>query len=287
MEDNIAGSAGSPRLDTNSPFGKFVKRHEAANRWFRSTNIAYMAAKMLAGERDPMALAQTLLPKKLRWKHTFQHYPGRHSDLGRTSRATVADFLQDLKEGWNAVLRATIIREVGALEIFLRDWATDALYAAITAEGASLRCATKQALRTALEDLTSDPFRTVSLTKIGGFFPAVKGVLTESTHLRSLRPMLAPGTPDLNCQSAAELWREVRNLLLHHDGIVHSRFVEKHGGLWMALQKDARERGSAIALRKSEVGNSLPVVTRHVIFCFTSCYQTAVILYLATKQSEA
>ena len=287
MEDKIAGTSASPRLDPNSPFGRFVQRHEAANRWFRSTNVAYMAAQMLAGERDSTALAQTLLPQKLRWEYTFQHYPGRHSDLERTSKATVADFLLDLREGWQALLRATIIREVGALEIFLREWATDALQAAITAEGASLQSATRQALRTALEDLTSDPFRTVSLTKIGGFFPAVKGVLTGSTHLRSLRPMLAPGTPDLSCQTVAELWREVRNLLLHHDGIVHSRFFEKHGELWMVLQKKARERGSAIALRKSEVGKSLPVVTRHVIWCFTTCYQTAVVLYLATKQGEA
>jgi len=269
-----------------SPFARFLQRHGAANRWFRSTDVAYMATKMLAKQQEPAALAQTLLPKKLRWKHTFRNYPGRFPDQEHPSRASIRDLLQDLKEGWQAVLRATIVREVGALEIFLREWAIEALSAA-TAPGTPLRSTIRRELEDSLHELLSDPFRTVSLSRIGGFFPGVRGVLNVSTHVRSQHPMLTAGSSDLTCQTVTEMWRDVRNLILHHDGVVHPRFATQHSAVWLALAKDAHERGRTLAMRRCSTGQPLPLVTRHAVFCFTSCHQTAALLDQAMGRRTA
>jgi len=241
-----------------------------------------MAVRLLAKERDPADLAQRLIPKRDRWDFTFQKYYSRNSRPDRRSKATVADLLKDIREGRDELIEATIVKEVGALEIFLREWSIEALNAALAPGSASLNQKNQQRMQEALYSLMAKPYESVSLAKVGDLFPTLRSVLTGSTHLRALRPLLAPGTEDLTCQSVAGLWREVRNLILHHDAVVHSRFADNYGRIWSGLHTDARERGSTVRVLSPRVGRRLPVDTRHAVFCFTSCYQTAVVLHLAT-----
>ncbi len=240
-----------------------------------------MAVRLLAKDRDPADLAQTLIPKKERWLFTFQHYYARCSEQAG-QKATINDLREDLRDGWDDVLEATIVKEVGALEMFLREWSIEALNEALKPGAASLNRENKQKLQEALEVLISRPYESVSLTRIGELFPTLRTVLTGSTHLRALRPLLSPGTADLTCQSVAGLWRDVRNLILHHDRVVHPRFKMKYDSIWSSLHRDARERGSTVRSREVRIGNRLPIDDRHVVFCFTSCYQTAVVLHVAT-----
>lgn len=267
---------------TDGPFKRFAERHESVNRWFRSTDVAYTAARMLALQKDGGEQALSILPKEWRWHATAKQYRGRYSEHGRATRATVADLLQDLKDGWVDLLEAVIVNEVGGLEIFLREWAIDALRAALAPGVSALTTSQASELSVMLTELAATPYASVSLRRIGKAFPTLKATLTATTHLRAFRPLLAPAAGDVTLEAVTDLWREVRNLILHHDRIVHERFARLYSNLWLALQMDARDRGAHLIARRCRTGLRLPLVTRHAVFCLTSCFQTAVVLYLAT-----
>jgi hypothetical protein len=269
-----------------APFQTFAVRHGAVNRWFRSTEVAYRAAKMLAHSKSKESLVRDLFPRDWRRDDTLKQYRGRYSESGRAPRATIADFLLDLRDDWEDLLDSVVVNEVGALEMFLREWAMAAFRAALEPRASRLTAKTKQSLVDALAELQSSPYKSVSLTQLGAAFPAVKAALDSTTHLGAFHPLLSPATGTLTCRSVANLWREVRNLILHHDRLVHERFVAQYAQLWYLFQTDARERGSLVVARRCRVGFRLPIDARHVIFCLTTCYQTAVVLHVATGGSN-
>lgn len=270
----------------DSPFARFVIRHEEANRWFRSTNIAYRMTRLHCAQQNETDLAQSIIPVKLRWRHTFQHYPGPLKEGVRTPRATIADLVSDLRENGKGLLEATIVREVGALEIFLREWALAALSFALDPSITSHTSERVRKLEETRKSILDRPYQSVSLARIVELFPAIGAVLSQSTHLRAVQPLLGEGSGDLNCQVVALLWRDVRNLILHHDRIVHQRFIQKFGPLWLAIQTDAKNRGKTIIPRPCRVGRPLPLVERHLVFCFTTCYQLASVLESVTRTSQ-
>jgi len=269
---------------TQLAFKAFATRHEAVNRWFRSTEISYRLGRMLAQGQDSAFPVKALFAHDFRRSDVLKQYRGRFSESGRTPQASIADFLLDLRDAWGALLESVIVQEAGALEMFIREWALAAIQEALLASK-SLPKDRKSELESVAHEIRIEPYRTVSLTRVARLFPTLQEALNSTTYLRSKRPFLSPATGDVTCRSVADLWREVRNLILHHDRLVHQKFYENYAGLWLALQKESRNRGAMLVPRACYVGHPLPLVARHAVFCLTSCYQAAVVLHIAAGGS--
>lgn len=260
-------------------FKAFCQRHDAMNRWFRSADLSRRIARIHAQKYDPRSPAKLLFDHDRRREDVLKQYRGRFSELGRKPQASIADFLLDLRDGWETILESVIVYEAGALEMYIRGWALSAIEQALTSSKVSR---TRSAdLLQFKEQIQTTPYRTVSLDRIATLFPSLKLFLNSTTHVRSTRPLLSVASSDLSCRSVADLWREVRNLILHHDRVVHERFHERYSKIWFSMQEEANEQGRRIRPRPCRVGTRLPLVSRHVVFCLTSCYQTAIVLYIA------
>jgi hypothetical protein len=278
MEEPIA-------FPTNAAFKAFAARHEDANRWLRSNDVSSRLARILAKQQDPTSPVKVLFTSNRRRRDILKRYYGRYGGSGRSEQATVADFLLDLGLGWESTLESVIVQETGALEMFIREWVLVAVRQAITASKSTSTGRVAE-LTNVATDIQSKPYRTVSLTQVSKLFPALRLAL-ELTHLRTNRPFLSPLSGEITCRASVDLWREVRNLILHHDRIVHAKFYDEYGKLWLTLQQESRDRGVKLVPSRCHIGKPLPLVARHAVFCLTSCYQAAVVLNLAAGGTEA
>lgn len=79
------------------------------------------------------------------------------------------------------------------------------------------------------------------------------------------------------------MWREIRNLIVHHDRVVHADFELRHKATWDANESSSRGE----AARPLQTGVALPIDTIDVIFCFTPCFKTAELLHDALTELAA
>lgn len=263
-------------------FKSFTERHEAVNRWFRSSEIAICLARIHTENYDGAVQVRKLFKNDNRPRETTKQYRGRFSEEGRAPEASVDDFNLDMKEGWQSLLESVIVQEVGALEMFLREWMLAAIEEALTSSHRVSPTRVKE-LNTMATEIKLDPYRSMSLSRVASTFPTLRHALETTTHLRSTRPFLSTASGSLSCRAVADLWREVRNLILHHDRIVHHKFFSNHSQVWLEMQTEAQSRGGLISPKQCKVGAQLPIAVRHAVFCLTSCYQIAVLLHVAAN----
>jgi len=261
-------------------FAEFEKRHEHVNRFFWSTIASYHFAAVTTQSTSATTLLQELLSRTDERRYLFRRYLSKNRDVDPKARATVGDFQGDLKTNMISLISAAVIMEVANLELFLRDWSV----AAARVELPKLRGVSARARRSQLtgliNDLESNERLSMTLKTLANHFPAAIQAL-RTTHRRTPTPLLSVPIPGATCLDAAQMWREIRNILVHHDRRCHASFLRDWSPVWNALEKDIAEDGLGAAGGGLFVGSRLPLTKRHVPYCLSTCYQTAFVFFLA------
>lgn len=270
----------------NTIFKEFCHQHDTVNRFLRSTEVCYRFTRMHVDPRDEADLVRSLFPARWKRYDSLKNYRGRFEETERRNQATLQDLKGDMSEGWDIILEAVVVKEVSAFEQFVRDWTLAAAMLQIQDQNTKLPAKQKTLLSKLVNDLTANPRLSITLSRLAEYFPALITLLESTTHKRAIHPILSASRIGISCLDAAQMWREVRNLILHHNRIVHNDFYRRWSPIWGNITTDAKQSGRRIAIRPAMLGKRLPLVLRHTIFCLTTCYQAAVVFHIAASGEE-
>jgi len=271
---------------SETAFGIFEHHHVLINRFFHSTEISYRLTNMYVNPFENTRLVCSLFPKKWKRYDSLKQYLTRLEEgAAKKEKGNISDLKEDISDNWDTLYESVIIKEVSAFEKFVRDWALTAANMEISTQGRGLPEDRKSLLKKLIDDFSINSRINISIGKLADFFPTVTNILNSTPHTRTCHPLLSAPRFGISCLRAAQMWREVRNLILHNDRIVHQEFMRNWSKTWLDIAREARSSGHLIAIRPAQIGQKLPLVFRHVIFCLTTCYQAASLLRLATEGS--
>lgn len=225
----------------------FCQDQVTANQMLRATQAAYHLAEQAVRDQPSSELLATLFRNQIVPPDVFRRY-------GSSEGATVGALRGDLKSVDRRLQDAVIIYYVGAFERFLNNFVV-AASKIITTRGQR-----RPTLEKLLQKAQSDRWA-IDLENASKNLPEIRARLRDSypTH----KP-LEHVPPTWDCFIVTQMWREVRNLILHHDRRVHETFNRETGAHWAGYRSTFRKRATV-----PEVGSSLPLDYRDVIHCFT------------------
>lgn len=239
----------SDSAKTHPLYAAFRRDQGTANQMLRASQAAYHLADQAARGQPPGQLLAALFRDGAVPFDVAERY--RPADT-----ATVGLLLRDMREVDRRLQDAVIIYYVGAFERFLSNWCRDA----------EIRPARDTSHRRILENMLRDVSKkgdrwSINLKGAADAFPEIKDRLTASfpTH----RP-LANVPPAWDCFTVTEMWREVRNLVVHHDRVLHQSFIAKVGPHWTGYRSSFQAKPA-----KLTAGHKLPLGYRDVVYCFT------------------
>lgn len=241
-----------PRMKVivRDPDQKYAAAAQNAYRGWRCFELArYLATQIIgtrtrSGYRRSDAIESVVKPATpiaitlSKYKRPFVYDPGpRPVERGG---ATIGDFLRDLKFLNRQIHAATIVRFVGAVEEYIRGWTF--LEGKRRLADAKAKISSTSALEKVIDRIKRDPFYSPSLASLCKLFPDVAEVLALSQHVAD-EEGADPGE-GLDLFSVMQMWREVRNVVIHHSGIVHKGFMASDSGakVFDALHEHAFSR---------------------------------------------
>jgi hypothetical protein len=80
----------------------------------------------------------------------------------------------------------------------------------------------------------------------------------------------------MNCWEMPGMWREIRNLIVHHDSVAHTAFIKSNERTWRVGRQPVQSKTPNTDVLVA--GAKLPLEARDVIHCFTHCNKTARVL---------
>jgi hypothetical protein len=263
-----------------TPFAEFTQRHEHLNRFFWSTDASYhLVHAQIASLADDLPLRK-LITSTFARQYTFAKYLARYQEGQPRQRATVADLKRDLFQNVRHLAYSLVVQEASNLEQYLRDWTVEAAHIELEALGNRQQKRSEQLL-SVLKDLEYNSRLSISLRSLASYFPVVIKTLNSTTHKRSFTPFLSTPIPGVTCFDAAQMWREIRNLIVHRGGRLNADFVNAWSPIWQKIIDDAVSSGSKVQRANLRLTKRIPLSKRHVVFCLATCFQTAVVLHIA------
>ena len=267
------------RPRSRTPFQLFAEAHEGNNRYEATLTLArHLAVNAIVGSaRDEPVTA--LFPKRVKARRmdVLKRYKGPWSAARDRRQATIGDFARDLRNSWQPFYESILIRELSALELFIREWAWNAATAALLETR-------DETIRNRLNRLLNKTERPtpVNLADVDAAFPRLGRILASSPGTRRVTDVLDEvAVIDLSVASQYQMWKDVRNAIVHNDGFVSPYLSQQQSERWEAMHREAIREGHHIRFRPLDIGMPLPLVYRHVPFCLTCCFQTAVVLHTA------
>jgi len=268
-------------------FKEFWTRHEANNRHLWSSRIAaqFVRAYIEGHKIDPSTTIKTFLRENLKAQlHrniNIRHYKGPYVEgVKKRVEVSVAHFLDDL-EGISSDLmyESVVVNEIRALELLLK--AVFETVAPYVLESDSVQPNTKRMISQRLTKVSGNERARVGLNELSSLLPNLGVVLDSSTYKREENPLLSTKINEISCMDSVSMWREVRNLIIHHDGKVNKRFRDRWSHIYLAILGDRIPTSKVLP-----VGAPLLIRLRNVLYCMTTCYQTCVVLYVALGGSR-
>lgn len=271
-----------PSSEIAGRFKQFWTRHEANNRHLWSSRVAalFVRGYIECHAIDTNTTIKTFLRENLKtpWRKSIsiRHYKGQYVEgVEKREEVTVAHFMDDLKGiSSDLMYESVVVNEIRALELLLNSlFETVAPY---VLESDSVRPNTKRMVLQKLTRVSGNERDTVSLKELSSLLPNLGVVLASSTYKREENPLLSTKINGISCMDSVSMWREVRNLVIHHDGKVNKRFSDQWSHMYLAILGDRVPTSKVLP-----TGTPLLIRLRNVIYCMTTCYQTSVVLYVA------
>ena len=264
------------------------------NLYLRSMEVAMALARQgLDGTSRDVAIDEVwkvgFAPKGVLEQYTYK-------DKGRPMRPyNVGEFRAHLTDAQEYLFRSVLVFYLAAFERFLKRWTTLALELLPEAEGLGdmeLRAKGPRpnpAHRDKLRKRAHAPQLSVRIGDLAQVFEkAVEG-------LRAKRPVSNPSSSakrfftkhDWDCMEATEMWRHVRNAIVHHDGAldkIGTDDSDRYREMWVAMSAHApRELPAAAPITSDRVR----LQGYHVVYCFTNTRETVKVLVGHLEDLEA
>ena len=272
---------------TVEEFDFFAEKHQTNNVYLWSTQLAVQMASIQLKQDDPNL--ECGLDEYLRMKYTknirrnldarrYIKTRGKNGDSDDDSSTIqypqTQALVTDLSQTRGIIYETVIVNEIRALEIFLSTLFRK--YADKLAHESNVNEDVKDKSNKLLSKLKANPRASIPLRYIYALFPAIEALAKNTTHKKSHSPMLASAN-GVSCHQAIELWREIRNLIIHHDGVIYREFRDIYSDTYFRLrdERGLRPHGPL------PLGQKLKLDIGHATFCLTSCYQMASVLNLA------
>lgn len=267
-------------------FDKFRRRHEAINRFWRSTEICYRLTQFNTESRDSTEHVRSLFTSAQRRRRLINAFLKQYRPkVKRGEHVSIGDLQDDITENLHTLIETVIVKEENAFEQFVRGWALAANNAALQGPKGSLPADRRQILEKYQKRWMTRPQSDVSLKDLKKCFPLVVNALASVSPLRASYPMLTAATA-VSCLDATGMWRQVRNLILHQGRVVDKKFAQKWSETWEEIAVEAQQSGLLIELQPVVPGELLPLHERHAVFCLTSCHQAVEVFRTAFSGTE-
>jgi hypothetical protein len=214
-------------------------------------------------------------------KNVLEQYR-RKTKSGGLRPHTVLEFQAHLHQAQECLLRGVLVFYLAGFERFLKSWTAAALDLVPGAEGLakcdssvtgiSLNPKHHQSLRDKAH-ARHKSVRVEDMAKV--FVKAVKDRLERQEPVRR-RSSSATRFFDKNqwhCMEVTEMWRQVRNVVVHHDGALDKIQEARYRDMWVALSRHSPKElpGKASA---PIAAHRVRLEGYHVVYCFTNTWTT-------------
>ena len=264
------------------------------NLYLRSMEVAMAFSRQsLDGVSETFAINEIWkigrAPKGVLEQYTYK-------DKGGAMRPyTVGEFKAHLTDAQEYVFRSVIVFYLAAFERFLKRWTTLALELLPDAEGlGGIDSPTKgtrpdPAHRDKLRKRAYAPQQSVRVGDLAQVFEKAVAAL------RAKQPVSKPSSSakrfftkhDWDCMEATEMWRHVRNAIVHHDGAldkIGTDDSDRYREMWVAMSRHApRELPATDPIIEDRVS----LQGYHVVYCFTNTRETVNVLVDHLEDLEA
>jgi hypothetical protein len=190
----------------------------------------------------------------------------------KRSPATVGAFLKHLKNARIHLLESIIVSYLAGFERFLKDWSFSALIIVGSANANKLAEIVNSENRNVRLDHVVDAFKDAT-------GPALRRQIPLTRSRRSERAENFYSQRGLSCIQMTDMWRQVRNVIVHHEGILSKMEKAEISNLW----KNFSRIGPVTAAESVESdppidAQRVHLRAHHVVYCFTNTYTTAKVL---------
>lgn len=253
-------------------YEQYLARHEHLGRLLAVTVIAFEIAKSAAASHSgDQPIAAIVGTDEKRTPFVISGYRRRATRTWPPVGGTVADFVADLNDLTPTWFELIVVRGMSAFEEAVKQYGTMVVERELARGNRSSELV--ELLR-----LSYLPRQSPTLAHLYRTSEQVRQALSEipavfrRDALGDRREVsLGPGW---SAYSVAEMWRDVRNCLVHRRGVVGQPFFDRYESMWRGIYLAATSHDSLPSEGSTlTVGQPLVLSSGHVIYCLMSCQQ--------------
>lgn len=267
--------------DTRAPFHNYLVKHRNLEQVVAASMLSLRRVKAEVESAVPDLPAKPFFSvnkgdrgDKHLWQMLRDSTPGKN--------VSVAQIRGLIAKGSQALIDQGIIRFTSLFETYLQSWTLNYLIARLEADipwtSAERRLAQRFWPIPGASDIPSVP-------QIVSVVLPLRELLTSMPHvnqdLRSDQAVASPVTSGLNALTVILFWRAFRNLLVHHGGIVSTKFFARH----VKLYDEMLELFPYMV--PLTVGKRLVVLTSQFAAIATTQYKAAITLSMELEKLSA
>jgi hypothetical protein len=259
----------------NRALQRFKRHQTVSNYLLRSSQLAvYLAHEYIESLDVQPKLALTEY-----WDKTSELWPILEQYIvyeeGDPFPATFSNFVEHLDIVRCHIFESILVSYLAGFERFLKEWSYSALMLIGHGEAKELA------------SIVNTEHKNVRLTHIVSAFQQGAGfALRERAPLRRLRESKRAeqfyAQQQVSCIEATEMWRQIRNVIVHHEGKLSKMEQATISELWkkFSSQKPGRARKNIEALSPVDEPH-IHLQGHHLVYCFTNTYTTVTVLMSA------
>ncbi|HLP50590.1 MAG TPA: hypothetical protein VK154_06870 [Chitinophagales bacterium] len=227
--------------NTRSPFKLFIEYHK------RETQLYWSSILMLKTNVESWKKAENLkLSSRKLFSNNFSSmYEVYTKTYGKKNNVfedpTIEVTISTLSDFESKFTESSIVSYFSLFEMYMHCWTLNYILAKIESNNtanSSFEWTSK--IDTLNEKYKPTSFTSPSVSQILTAFPEVVRALQNISYA-SIDPItkqeiIEPPTSNLNAFNAIIFWKEWRNLIVHRNGFMDSKFVDRHGKFWEDLR---------------------------------------------------
>jgi len=247
----------------------------------RAGQVAVALSKQSLKERSEDRLIDEVWDSGFFPKPVLDQY--RHKEKGGGTRPhTVLEYQAHLNQVEDCLFRGVLILYLAGFERFLRNWTAVALdlvpgvEALANADFSVMGISSNPKHHERLRDKLNVGHKSIHVEDIARVFvKAVKERLQREQPVRCLSPSATRffTRNHWRCMEVSEMWRQVRNAIVHHDGALDKMQEARYRDMWLRLSQHSPRELPANA-RAPIAAHRVSLRGYHVVYCFTNTWTT-------------
>jgi hypothetical protein len=225
--------------DSRAPYATFLEYHKSLNRFLRVTRASYAIAEDVATRLRDDQPVEALQPAAIgEPRNSPAHHDFKH--LRKSYCNTVGDFRNFIPDEERALHNAVAISAISVFESFSFCWIANMLLDCAATDRLDQVTKWQALARGMLEGRTPNG----TLHDLLGRFPGAQERLSSVPPVKhdpaTRKAVVEVSRFEQGALIYSELWRRIRNCLVHRHGRVDEAFVSKNRLAWARLREDIR-----------------------------------------------